>query len=67
MDVGLVHHPIDWLDDPHLAFWTILIANIWLGVPFFTLLLYSALQDVPVEIKEAARSTAPGPGSGCVW
>jgi multiple sugar transport system permease protein len=61
MDVGLAHHAIDWLDDPHLALWTILIANIWLGVPFFTLLLYSALQDVPVEIKEAALMDGTGP------
>ncbi len=52
--LGLVDSPVQWLNDPHLAFWTILVANIWLGVPFFTLLLYSALQDVPAEIKEAA-------------
>jgi multiple sugar transport system permease protein len=61
MDVGLSHQPIDWLDDPHLALLTILIANIWLGVPFFTLLLYSALQDVPVEVKEAALMDGAGP------
>ena len=60
MDVGLARHPIDWLDDPHLALWTVLIANIWLGVPFFTLLLYSALQDVPVEVKEAALMDGAG-------
>src|SRR5262245_56490637 len=54
MSVGLADDRIQWLNDPHLAFWTILIANIWLGIPFFTLLLYSALQDVPVEVKEAA-------------
>lgn len=59
--VGLVDSPVQWLNDPHLAFWTILIANIWLGVPFFTLLLYSALQDVPVEIKEAAVIDGAGP------
>jgi multiple sugar transport system permease protein len=59
--VGLAHHPIQWLNDPHLAFWTILVANIWLGVPFFTLLLYSALQDVPVEVKEAALIDGAGP------
>ena len=53
-NLGLTDHPIQWLNDPHLALWTILIANIWLGIPFFTLLLYSALQDVPVEVKEAA-------------
>ncbi|HYA44423.1 MAG TPA: sugar ABC transporter permease [Acidimicrobiales bacterium] len=61
MDVGLAHHQIDWLDDPHLALWTVLIANIWLGVPFFTLLLYSALQDVPVEVKEAALMDGANP------
>ena len=61
MDVGLAHHPIQWLNDPHLAMWTVLVANIWLGVPFFTLLLYSALQDVPVEVKEAALIDGAGP------
>ena len=61
MDVGLASHPIDWLDDPNLSLWTILIANIWLGVPFFTLLLYSALQDVPVEVKDAALVDGAGP------
>jgi multiple sugar transport system permease protein len=60
IDVGLVHQPIDWLDNPHLALVTVLIANIWLGVPFFTLLLYSALQDVPVQVKEAALIDGAG-------
>jgi len=60
-DVGLVHHPIDWLDNPHLALLTILIANIWLGVPFFFLLLYAGLQDVPTEVKEAAVMDGAGP------
>lgn len=59
--IGIVGHPIDWLDNPNIAMWTILIANIWLGVPFFTLLLYSALQDVPSEVKEAARIDGAGP------
>jgi multiple sugar transport system permease protein len=59
--LGLVHHTVGWLNDPHLAFWTILVANIWLGVPFFTVLLYSALQDVPLEVKEAAIIDGAGP------
>jgi multiple sugar transport system permease protein len=59
--VGLVNQPVQWLNDPNLAFWTILVANIWLGVPFFTLLLYSALQDVPVEVREAAVIDGAGP------
>jgi multiple sugar transport system permease protein len=59
--VGLIDQPIQWLNDPKLALWTIVIANIWLGVPFFTLLLYSALQDVPMEVKEAAVVDGAGP------
>ena len=59
--VGISHHPVQWLNDPSVALWTILIANIWLGVPFFTLLLYSALQDVPVDVKEAATIDGAGP------
>lgn len=61
VDIGVASSPVDWLDNPHIAFWTILIANIWLGVPFFTLLLYSGLQDVPYEIREAARIDGAGP------
>jgi multiple sugar transport system permease protein len=59
--LGLIHDPIQWLNDPELALWTIIIANIWLGIPFFTLLLYSALQDVPVEVREAAIIDGAGP------
>lgn len=61
LDVGLAHTPIDWLDSPQLALPTVLLANIWLGVPFFFLLLYSALQDVPIEVKEAAVMDGASP------
>jgi len=53
-DLHLISHPIGFLTSPGWAFATILVANIWLGIPFFTLLLYSALQDVPTELTEAA-------------
>jgi multiple sugar transport system permease protein len=61
MAIGLAHGPIDWLNSPHLSLWTVLIANIWLGVPFFTVLLYSAIQDVPTEVTEAATIDGAGP------
>ena len=53
-DLHLISHPIGFLTSPGWAFATILVANIWLGIPFFTVLLYSALQDVPIELTEAA-------------
>jgi multiple sugar transport system permease protein len=53
-DLHLISQPVGWLTSPGPAFATILIANIWIGIPFFTVLLFSALQDVPVELTEAA-------------
>jgi multiple sugar transport system permease protein len=53
-DLHLISHPAGFLVSPTPAFVSLLITNIWLGVPFFTLLLYSALQDVPAELREAA-------------
>jgi len=53
-DIGLISHPIGFLTSPGWAYVAILIANVWIGIPFFTVLLFSALQDVPVELKEAA-------------
>jgi multiple sugar transport system permease protein len=53
-DLHLISHPIGFLTVPGWAYVSVLIANIWIGIPFFTVLLFSALQDVPVELKEAA-------------
>lgn len=60
-DLHLISHPIGFLTSPGWAFIAILVANIWLGIPFFALLLYSALQDVPTELREAAMIDGAGP------
>ena len=54
LDLHIISQPAGYLVSPTPAFVSLLITNIWLGIPFFTLLLYSALQDVPVELREAA-------------
>jgi multiple sugar transport system permease protein len=61
LDVHLISQPIGFLLSPGWAYVTVLITNIWLGVPFFTVLLFSALQDVPPELKEAAMIDGAGP------
>ena len=60
-DLHLISHPIGYTLTPGWAYVTVLITNIWIGVPFFTVLLFSALQDVPDEIVEAARIDGAGP------
>ncbi len=52
--VGLIHSPIGWLTSGDLAVLAIIVANIWAGIPFNAVLLYSGLQDVPEEQLEAA-------------
>jgi multiple sugar transport system permease protein len=60
-DLHLISHPVGYTLAPGWAFVTVLITNIWIGVPFFTVLLFSALQDVPHEIVDAARIDGAGP------
>ncbi len=38
-----------------MAFFSILIADIWQWTPFMTLILYAGLQSLPMEPVEAAR------------
>jgi multiple sugar transport system permease protein len=61
LDVHLIHQPIGFVLSPGWAYVTVLITNIWIGVPFFTVLLYSALHDVPAELTEAAKIDGAGP------
>lgn len=45
---------INWLTSPDWALWSVIIANIWLGIPFNLVILYSGLQNIPGDLYEAA-------------
>jgi multiple sugar transport system permease protein len=55
--VGLhiVDSPIPWISSPSVALLSIVAVNIWLGIPFNTILLFGGLQEVPREYYEAAE------------
>ncbi len=59
--IGLIHGKIFWLSDPHYALFAVIIANVWLGVPFNMLLLSVGLLGIPAEIYEAAKMDGAGP------
>jgi multiple sugar transport system permease protein len=46
--------PIPWLVSPSLALVAVIGVNVWLGIPFNTVILYSGRQAVPEELYEAA-------------
>lgn len=45
---------INWLTSPDTALLSVIIANIWLGIPFNLVILYSGLQNIPTDLYEAA-------------
>ena len=45
---------INWLTSPDWAMVSVLLANIWIGIPFNLVILYSGLQSIPVDVYEAA-------------
>jgi multiple sugar transport system permease protein len=52
--LGVIKEPLAWLIDPHLAPISVLIANIWIGIPFNMVILYGGLQNIPNALYEAA-------------
>jgi len=44
-----------WLVDPRLAFFAVIIADVWQWTPFIVLITLAGLQAVPKELIEAAR------------
>jgi multiple sugar transport system permease protein len=52
--LDLIHGRINWLGDPNLALISVIIVNVWRGVPFFAISLLAGLQTINPELQEAA-------------
>src|SRR6266851_4845075 len=52
--LGLIHGRINWLGDPNLALVSVIIVDIWRGVPFYAISLLAGLQTISPELHEAA-------------
>src|SRR5665811_1888677 len=48
---GLAH---DWLSDPKIAIWSLMVIISWKYIGFAVLLFLAGLQGIPVELQEAA-------------
>ncbi len=45
----------DWLDLPRGAFWALTFTSVWMRVGFCMLVYLAALQEIPMDLYEAAR------------
>jgi len=52
---GLIDKPIPWITSQILPLFSVTIANIWLGIPFNFVLLYTGLTAIPLELFESAE------------
>ncbi|MEN6381849.1 MAG: sugar ABC transporter permease [Rectinema sp.] len=50
----LIDRPLAWLGSPVLAEISVMVVNIWRGIPFFGISILAALQSIPSELYEAA-------------
>lgn len=58
---GLRELPIQWLSSPDIALISVMIVNIWRGVPFFLFSLLGGLQTIDGQMYEAAMIDGAGP------
>ncbi len=52
--LGLIEHNINFLGDPTWARASVIIANVWRGIPFVAITLLAGLQTIPPSLYEAA-------------
>jgi multiple sugar transport system permease protein len=54
MSLHLIKAPLQWLIDGKTAMWGVIIANIWVGVPFNMILLATGITTIPDSVYESA-------------
>jgi multiple sugar transport system permease protein len=54
LSCGLIDKAIPWLTSQRLPIFSVTMANIWLGIPFSFVLLYTGLRAIPLELFESA-------------
>jgi multiple sugar transport system permease protein len=52
---GLSTTRVPWLTSTTVALVSVILVNIWIGIPFNMVILYSGLQDIPTDLYEAAK------------
>ncbi len=52
--------PINWLTSPDWSLASVIIANVWIGIPFNLVVLYSGIQGISPQLNEAAMLDGAG-------
>lgn len=52
--LGIIKEPIAWLANTKFVLGSVIVAELWRGIPFFAISLLAAMQGLPDDIYEAA-------------
>ncbi|MBQ8319670.1 MAG: sugar ABC transporter permease [Clostridia bacterium] len=61
LGAGLLSKAIPFLSDGNLARVTVILVNLWVGVPYTVLICTGILMNIPADLYEAARIDGAGP------
>lgn len=45
---------VQWLANPDLALWSVILAVVWQGTPFWSMMILAGMQAIPAQLYEAA-------------
>lgn len=62
--LGVISKAVAWTGNKNTAFWSLVIAELWRGIPFFSIMLLASLQSVPDDLYEACRVDGGSPVQG---
>ena len=60
-NAGLIDSPLPFLTDATWARGTVIVINLWIGIPFTMMQVTGILQNIPGELYEAAKVDGAGP------
>jgi len=60
LKLGLINEPVAWLGNSNFVFGSVVLAELWRGIPFFAILLLAGLQTIPNELYEACKMDGGG-------
>lgn len=46
--------PVQWLSDPHLVMWSVVLSNVWRGTAFSMVVMYAAIKAIDPVLYEAS-------------
>lgn len=55
MKLGIIHERIAWLSNVNTVFGSVIVAELWRGVPFFAITLLASLQSIPSDVYESCE------------